>query len=436
MSDYIAALPMYDWPEARAEVDAQWAAMRDRLQAAGIAAPDALCRRNGDMPAVPGGIRDASGAVIAPDPATLPPDAFDLPTLWRHPKLLLAQTCWGPMNETGLRDCVRVVTQPDYSDVPGGAEVSYSSAILMRAGDPGVPDSDVAPPPDGTARLPFEAMGGRRLAFNEKHSMSGWLALSADLSAADEDVAMLGGLTATGGHRASMQAVAEGRADVCAVDCRSLALARRFEPQVGRLRIVGWTARRLGLPCVSARGLGHLVPAIGKALRPPMDIGRLHRRLIASGIAAEADLLGCLEAEIAAIEARSGPLPASYRSILALIGRGAGCLVDAREIDFFVDRLEAVNASVADALAQAGENEPIAPPPAGAFFISARYLEHQSCLIADGAADSAVWTYSEDMARLEKAHDSVWDWIMGFVAEAEFRIGTGMRQRGPARAGR
>ncbi|MDN2580354.1 PhnD/SsuA/transferrin family substrate-binding protein [Aquibium sp. ELW1220] len=274
MSDLIAALPMYDWPEARAEVDALWAAMRDRLRAAGIEAPDALCRRNGDMPAVPGGIRDASGAVVAPDPATLPPDEFDLPTLWRHPDLLLAQTCWGPMNETGLRDLVRVVAQPDYSDVPGGAEVFYSSAILMRADDSGAPASDVAPPPDGTARLPLEAMRGRRLAFNEKHSMSGWLALLADLRAAGGDVAMLGGLMATGGHRASMQAVAQGRADVCAVDCRSLALAQRFEPETARLRVAGWTARRLGLPLICARSPGHPVPAIADAVRQALAAGR------------------------------------------------------------------------------------------------------------------------------------------------------------------
>jgi ABC-type phosphate/phosphonate transport system substrate-binding protein len=265
MSEFIAALPMYDWPEARAEVDAQWAAMRDRLRAAGIDAPDALCRRNGDMPAVPGGIRDASGAVVAADPATLPPDAFDLPTLWRHPKLLVAQTCWGPMKETGLRDLVRVVAQPDYSDVAGGDGVSYSSAVLMRADDPGVPDSDVAPPPDGAAVLPLDVMRGGRLAFNEAHSMSGWLALAADLRHAGDDVAMFGALVATGGHRASMQAVAQGRADLCAVDCRSLALARRFEADAGRLRVVGWTARRLGLPLICARGLTHLAPAMGKA---------------------------------------------------------------------------------------------------------------------------------------------------------------------------
>lgn len=275
MSSFIAALPMYDWPEARAEVDALWATIRDRLKAEGIDAPDALCRRNADMPAVPGGIRDTDGRLLAPDPATLPPDEFDLPTLWRHPSLLLAQTCWGPMNETSLRHHVRVVAQPDYSDVAGGVEAAYSSALLMRSGDPGVPHRDVAPPPDEKARLPLDLMRGRRFAFNERRSMSGWLALSADLRDAGEEVAMFAGLLATGGHRASIRAVAQGRADLCAVDCRTLALSRRFEPEVARLRVVGWTARRLGLPYICARGLAHLAPAIGKALRAPLDIGRM-----------------------------------------------------------------------------------------------------------------------------------------------------------------
>jgi ABC-type phosphate/phosphonate transport system substrate-binding protein len=267
MSRFVAALPMYDWPEARAEVDTLWASMRDCLRASGIDAPETLCRRNGDLPAVPGGIRDGEGLLVAPDPATLPPDEFDLSTLWRHPDLLLAQTCWGPMNETDLATRVHVVGQPGYSDVPGGEGASYSSAILMRAGDPGVPGADVPPPPDGAAWLSLDLMRGRRLAFNERHSMSGWLALAADLGAVGEHVAMLEATTATGGHRLSMQAVAEGRADVCAVDCRSLALARRFEPAAARLRVVGWTARRMGLPYVCAVGQGVIAPTIATALR-------------------------------------------------------------------------------------------------------------------------------------------------------------------------
>ncbi|TIX59554.1 MAG: phosphate ABC transporter substrate-binding protein, partial [Mesorhizobium sp.] len=35
MSDFVAALPMYDWPEMRSEVDAQWARLRDAFRQKG-----------------------------------------------------------------------------------------------------------------------------------------------------------------------------------------------------------------------------------------------------------------------------------------------------------------------------------------------------------------------------------------------------------------
>ena len=163
----IAALPMYDWPERRAEVDAQWLVLRDRLRATGFDAPDYLTRRNGDLPPVPGGIRDASGAAIAPDPATLPPDELDLPTLWRHPALLLAQTCWGPM-ELGLAAHVHVAGQDDYSGVAGGDEAFYSSALVMRRGE----GLAVPAPRGGEPVLPVDRLRGKRLAFNSPDSMS------------------------------------------------------------------------------------------------------------------------------------------------------------------------------------------------------------------------------------------------------------------------
>ena len=58
MTDFIAALPMYDWPETRAAVDGEWARLRDALHERGIDAPERLARLNADLPPVPGGIRD------------------------------------------------------------------------------------------------------------------------------------------------------------------------------------------------------------------------------------------------------------------------------------------------------------------------------------------------------------------------------------------
>jgi ABC-type phosphate/phosphonate transport system substrate-binding protein len=235
---------MYDWPERRAEVDAEWAALRDRLRARGIAAPQDLTRRNADMPAVPGGIRDAAGMLIAPDPATLPPDELDVATLWRHPRLLFSQTCWGPMETTGFGPQVRVVGQPDYSAFEGGEGEFYRSAIVMRKGE--------------ELRSIADA-GGLRFAFNERHSMSGYLAPARDLAKsgiiAEEDAfpSFWSAMVETHAHRASVKAVAEGQADVAAIDCRTWAYCRRFEPAAAALAVIGWTAPRTGLPFITAK---------------------------------------------------------------------------------------------------------------------------------------------------------------------------------------
>ncbi|MEZ5811154.1 MAG: PhnD/SsuA/transferrin family substrate-binding protein [Rhizobiaceae bacterium] len=253
----IAALPMYDWPEAREETDAEWARLKEGLAERGVAAPPRLTRRNGDMPAVPGGITDRDGRVIAPDPATLPPDEFDVHVLWRHPGLLLAQTCWGPL-EQGLANHVTVIGQPDYSAQEGGQGEFYRSAIVMRAGSGA---ADVPAPGGPDAAIDVEALRGTRFTYNGADSMSGIIALRRDLARlgaiANEAAfeAFWSGASVSGGHRQSVIAVAEGAADVAAIDCRSLDLCRRFEPATEEVRVVGWTALRKGLPYIAAPAL-------------------------------------------------------------------------------------------------------------------------------------------------------------------------------------
>src|SRR3954447_17061776 len=161
MSELIAALPMYDWPEARDEVDAQWASLRDVFRRKGIDAPQTIVRRNGDLPPVPGGIRDAEGKLVAPDPATLPPDELDFHRLWLHPALLFAQTCWGPM-ELGLSRHVQVIGQPGYDAYEGGQGELYSSARVMLGGG----GREFRPPADGKALLPLDLIRDRRFTFN------------------------------------------------------------------------------------------------------------------------------------------------------------------------------------------------------------------------------------------------------------------------------
>ncbi|ESY74775.1 PhnD/SsuA/transferrin family substrate-binding protein [Mesorhizobium sp. M0051] len=247
MSELVAALPMYDWPEVRAQIDAQWAGLRDAFRQKAIDAPETIVRRNGDLPPMPGGIHDAQGALIASDPATLPPDELDFHRLWLHPALLFAQTCWGPM-ELGLSRHVQVIGQPSYDGYEGGQGELYSSAIVMLAD--GAPS--VASPADGGPLIPLDRIRGKRFTFNNLDSMSGLIGLTRDLEAMGESLDLFASRSKSGGHRSSIVAIAEGKADVAAIDCESWVLAQRFEPAARKVRVVGWTGRRKGLPYITA----------------------------------------------------------------------------------------------------------------------------------------------------------------------------------------
>src|SRR5687768_6438930 len=158
----------------------------------------------------------------------------------------------------------------------GGSGTSYTSAILMRHSDgeggwaapggmaPPHGTRDVRAPADGSPLVPVGPMRGKRLAFNVLDSMSGLIALSRDLESLGANIGIFGARIMTGSHRASIVAVAEARADICAVDCRSWDIARRHEPAAAAVRVVGWTGMRKGLPMIASR---HLAPAVLKELR-------------------------------------------------------------------------------------------------------------------------------------------------------------------------
>jgi ABC-type phosphate/phosphonate transport system substrate-binding protein len=261
--EFVAALPMYDWPELQCEYDAGWERLRDELRSLGVEAPHNLARAHKDLPSVPGGVRDVAGKIVASDPAKLPPDELHPHELWLHPALLFSQTCWGPM-EFGLSDHVQVVGQSKYDGLEGGQGQFYSSAIIMRAGEA----PPVKAPSDGSATIPFDLLRGRRFIFNEPLSMSGLLGLRRDLEVMNETLDIFSERSQSGEHRASIIAVAAGIADVAAIDCRSFALAQRFEPAAQRVNVVGWTRRRKGLPFITSRHTpANLLSLVRKTVR-------------------------------------------------------------------------------------------------------------------------------------------------------------------------
>ena len=122
----------------------------------------------------------------------------------------------------------------------------------------------VASPANGSAILPLGLFRNKRFAYNSLDSMSGLVALNRDLEATGTSLAIFSERIETAAHRASIVAVAEGRADVCAIDCRSWHLARRHEPRAADVQVVGWTARRKGLPYITSR---HTLPDAVARLR-------------------------------------------------------------------------------------------------------------------------------------------------------------------------
>ena len=226
----IASLAMYDWPEVRAEHDRLWSLIRGALADEGIAAPEALTRDT------------------------------RLWDLWESPDLLLAQTCGMPYR-TRLHGRVALVATPDHA-LPGAPPGHYYSVLVTRADEPGeAPD-----------------FLGRTLAFNGQDSQSGW-------AAPQNHMARQGGRFTrtlhTGAHAESALAVAEGRADIAAIDAVSWRLMTAHRPAVaGRLRVICATDPTPGLPLITAAG------------RDPAPLARAAAAAIAALDPADRDALG------------------------------------------------------------------------------------------------------------------------------------------------
>jgi len=139
------------------------------------------------------------------------------PEVWRHPDLLLAQTCGWPL-VTQLVDEVAVVGTFDH-DVPGSENGWYQSIIIGRSAST------------------FEELRGRPgvvAATNSTESLSGWISLQSAWGGQPSAV------VDTGSHMESVRAVAEGRADVASIDAVTWALISSLEPQlVSELTVVG-----------------------------------------------------------------------------------------------------------------------------------------------------------------------------------------------------
>ena len=163
-------------------------------------------------------------------PEALPADWYDH---WLSPDLLLSQACGLPFRDR-LKDRVTYVGTLDFG--LGGPEGHYHSVILLR---PGLAVGDLCKEP-------------LRFAFNSADSQSGWAArLTPGTPPLPFEVSET---LETGAHALSVQALAEGRADVATIDAVSWRIISRFDPAAAALTVAGTTGPTPGQPMITSKG--------------------------------------------------------------------------------------------------------------------------------------------------------------------------------------
>jgi ABC-type phosphate/phosphonate transport system substrate-binding protein len=214
----IASLPMYDRPESAGANDRLWAGIARSLTARRIDAPPALDRTT------------------------------DMWEAWLSPALLLSQTCGLPFRSR-LHGQVALVASP-VCDLPGTPPGHYHSVLVARRGD---------------GRRTLADFDGATLALNDAGSQSGWAAPAAEAAALG---IAFGRSVVTGAHRASARAVAEGAADIAAIDGLTWRMIRRWDDFASALDEIGTTAPTPALPWITAatRDPAPLAEALAEAL--------------------------------------------------------------------------------------------------------------------------------------------------------------------------
>ena len=150
--------------------------------------------------------------------------------------MLLTQTCGYPLTHA-LKGKVQLVGVPHYS--AEGCEGSRYCSQLIVSGN--------------SSYESLEDLCGKRAAFNSLDSQSGMNALRHAVAAHAGGSGYFSEVIESGSHLESMQAVAEGRADIGSIDAVCWALACQELPGlVSRLRSIGRTGSVPCLPLVTS----------------------------------------------------------------------------------------------------------------------------------------------------------------------------------------
>lgn len=199
----IASLMMYARPELQGAHRRYWAQIRSELHARGIKAPAQLA------------------------------DELDPFAVWSSPDLMFSQTCGMPYRKR-LHGKVTIIGTPDY-DIHGCPAGYYNSVLVVRKDDPRADLADFA-----TARF----------AYNETMSQSGY---AAPYSLTKAVGFWFRDRIQSHGHVHSARFVAQGQADIAALDAVSWRLMQRYDDFAADLRVIASTAPTPGLPYITAQ---------------------------------------------------------------------------------------------------------------------------------------------------------------------------------------
>lgn len=203
----IASLAMYrDPPAISAATRAVWAYLRTALRGAGL-------------PDVPEQLDETIAHAAA----------------WRDPRLMIAQTCGYPL-AVQLRGQVRILATPAY-DHPGCHGAMNGSFVIVRADAPGTSVAD---------------WRGGVAAINDPASNSGMNLLRRTIAPHALGGHFFGQVHESGSHLASIAMVAQGQADIAAIDCVTYGNLARFAPEtVSAVRVLAETVKTPGLPFIT-----------------------------------------------------------------------------------------------------------------------------------------------------------------------------------------
>ncbi len=225
----LASLSMYDWPETAHAIDVLWSHIQNKLDERHIAAP------------------------LSVDRATNPV------ALWSKPELIIGQTCGWPYANY-LSEQVVPFARFDYdlADCPAGF---YNSVYIGHDDD----DFDHLASPQA-----FEFV--EKIAINGDDSQSGFHVFAEIAGTPAEEAISKEKRVVTGAHRNSISAVANGDANIAAIDAIAFEMAKHYEPEaVSRIVVLGNSKPKPGLPLITSQDNAHLVPQLFEAVEQAVE---------------------------------------------------------------------------------------------------------------------------------------------------------------------